>query len=367
MDGIAVKAFAKVNMSLEIKTKQPDGYHGIETLFRGIALHDSLYISPNHDGVHLESDQPGLPGLPMDSGNLAWWAARLLRQAFPRRIGGVTIRLNKRIPLSAGLAGGSADAAAALLGINRLFNLRLNESSLLDLAAQLGSDVAFCLEPYAAVGRGRGEVLEPVDPGPPLWLLLVKPVFGMSSKAVYEHWDAMNEKARHEEFGTKKSDKGAGAAGKNGRTGGAEGGGVQKRGINGHSHERAGGDRLAVLLESLRENKPELILENIYNDLEKPAFSLEKKLEDYKKWIEGEAAGIGGASRVMLCGSGSAFAAYFAEEEPARLLEKRLRASLSLIPSRRQSSIPDDEFPLILLTRTLTEEDLSSRTSEHSI
>ena len=193
MDSITVKAYAKVNMSLAVKEKLPDGYHGIETLFRGISLWDTLVLTKNNRGMELHCDAPREWGLPEGRENLAWQAAELLRSAYPKEISGVKMQLHKAIPLDAGLGGGSADAAAVLLGLDRLFALKLDEENLGRFAAQLGSDVSFCLHALAAVGHGRGDELMLIPPGAPLWVLLIKPSFGLSAKDVYACWDGCND------------------------------------------------------------------------------------------------------------------------------------------------------------------------------
>ena len=318
MERVTVRAFAKVNMRLEIKDRRPDGYHGIETLFRGISLYDTLILSKTSDGIALSCEGPAAGDLPEDDRNLAWQAADMLRNAFPDRIGGVLIRLHKRIPRDAGLGGGSTDAAAVLAGMDKLFALDLGTEEMTDFAARLGSDVAFCLNPLAAVGRGRGETLEPAEQGAPLWLLLVKPAFGMSTKDVYDRWDQLHAAQEMECCGD--------------------------------------GTSLALLLEGLRDNKPERIWANMDNDLEKPAFLLEERLTLYKQWIEEELARIDTCcGKILLCGSGSTLAVYFADERSARRLALRLRVA------RKPGIGWDNGLPLILLTRTLDEADLNDR------
>jgi len=124
MQSLSVQAFAKVNLCLEVREKRPDGYHGIETLFHGVAIHDTITLTGVKTGIYLDCDG-GEPGLPRGNANLAWQAADLICRTCPDRTGGVRIRLVKRIPMAAGLGGGSADAAAVLLGLDRLYNLNL--------------------------------------------------------------------------------------------------------------------------------------------------------------------------------------------------------------------------------------------------
>jgi len=330
MDSVTIKAFAKINMRLEIREKRPDGYHGIETMFRGIRLHDELVVSGEGEGIKLECEGPFSRGLPGDSENLVWQAADLLRRSFPDRIRGAAIRLHKRIPVAAGLGGGSADAAAALLGLDRVYSLGLSKENLTYFAARLGADVAFCLAPLAAIGRGRGEDLEEMSPGLPLWVLLIKPPFGSATKDVYDRWDGTK---------TENCEKGS----------------------------------MTLLRKGMRENQPALIWENMVNDLEKPALLLDKRLTVYKARIEeeitalpgfrvdaGKAEGAGGG-KVLLCGSGSAFGVFFAEKASARMLMERLQAIRSLVWTPAPGGSTEGESPRILLTRTLTAEDLACR------
>lgn len=179
---VLVWAPAKVNLFLEVYRKRPDGYHDIATLLVAVSLFDTLEFQEEASGrVVLTSDHPTLSTGP---DNLIAKAAELVRQ----RTGctrGATIRLRKRIPLAAGLAGGSTDAAAALEGLNQLWNLKLHTQDLAALAAELGSDVPFFLATPAAWCTGRGEMVEPVPLGCPLWLVLVCPATGLKTAEVY--------------------------------------------------------------------------------------------------------------------------------------------------------------------------------------
>jgi 4-diphosphocytidyl-2-C-methyl-D-erythritol kinase len=175
---------AKVNLSLEVRRRRADGYHELRSLMVKVGLYDRLRFAPAPDGVlSLSCD---VPGLSCGEDNLIVKAARLL-QARAGRARGARIRLSKRIPMAAGLAGGSADAAAALLGLKRLWRLRLDARTLASLALQLGSDVPFCLDARtAALARGRGEELSPVPRLPRLWLVLAKPPVAVPTSGVYQ-------------------------------------------------------------------------------------------------------------------------------------------------------------------------------------
>jgi 4-diphosphocytidyl-2-C-methyl-D-erythritol kinase len=179
MSAFTLRAHAKINLTLETLGMRPDGYHELRSLMAKLALHDTLRFSPAPAGQL--SLACAAPGLSLGEDNLVLKAARLLQAAAGRPLG-ARMLLIKRIPLAAGLAGGSADAAAALLGLNRLWRLRLSPRRLRALALRLGSDVPFCLDPCpAAVARGRGERLARVAGLPPLHLALVKPDISVST------------------------------------------------------------------------------------------------------------------------------------------------------------------------------------------
>ena len=173
---------AKLNLYLRVIGKRADGYHEIETLFERIDLADELTFEPARGALALTTDDPSLPG---DEENLIVKAARAL-QAEAGTNQGARLRLTKRIPIAAGLGGGSSDAATTLIGLNQLWGLRLDRARLAALAAQLGSDVPFFLfEEAFAVGRGRGEVCEPVAAAAPLAQVLVIPRERLSTREIY--------------------------------------------------------------------------------------------------------------------------------------------------------------------------------------
>lgn len=180
---LVVRAPAKVNLFLEVLGKRPDGYHDIATLMVAVNLHDTLEFRNEPSGeVTLTCDHPGLSTGP---DNLVSRAAALLRQRYPGPQG-ARIRLRKKIPMAAGLAGGSTDAAATLVGLNRLWQLNLAPPELMALAAELGSDVPFFLAGApAAWCTGRGEKVEPLMLGKTLWLVLVCPEVGLATAEVY--------------------------------------------------------------------------------------------------------------------------------------------------------------------------------------
>lgn len=182
-DALVIAAPAKLNLFLEVRGKRPDGYHELETLMAAVDLFDTLELRPAAGGdIRLECDRPGLPTGP---DNLVYKAAQKLRQRAGRPGLGAAVRLTKRIPTQAGLAGGSSDAAAALVGLNRVWGLGLSKEELAEVAAAVGSDVAFFLDLPAAWCTGRGEVVTPEPAGRALDVVLVCPPVGLATADVF--------------------------------------------------------------------------------------------------------------------------------------------------------------------------------------
>jgi 4-diphosphocytidyl-2-C-methyl-D-erythritol kinase len=176
---VIVEAHAKLNLTLEVLGKRPDGYHEIRSVMRSLALHDVLEVEPSST-VEVICDAEGLSG----KSNLAFRAAELLRA----RTGvsdGARIVLRKFIPIAAGLGGGSSDAAATLKALNRLWQTRVSAGELTRIAADLGSDVPFCLRGGSALAGGRGETLEQLPDQADCQIVLVNPGFGVSTADVY--------------------------------------------------------------------------------------------------------------------------------------------------------------------------------------
>lgn len=184
MSALIVRAFAKVNWTLQITGTRPDGYHLLDMLMQSVSLHDTLRIEPaNRLSLHVE----GSP-LPADERNLVLRAARLLMNRFPH-VPGARMTLKKRIFEQAGMGGGSADCAAALLGLSHLWRLPLTLAHLEHLGAQLGADVPFCIRGGLQLVSGIGEKLQPVPAGRPLHLLAVHPGSGLSTPEIFRAWD----------------------------------------------------------------------------------------------------------------------------------------------------------------------------------
>jgi len=169
---ISLKAAAKINLYLEITGNRADGYHDLVMILQSIDLCDRVDIRKlGTDEIQVQCTNPEVP---CDRTNLAYKAAALLQSTFPD-VGGMEIAIDKQIPMGAGLAGGSANAAAVLVGIDRLWDLGLTQSQLCDFAAQLGSDIPFCVSGGTALATGRGEILSPLPDLTDLVLVICKP------------------------------------------------------------------------------------------------------------------------------------------------------------------------------------------------
>ena len=182
---VTVEANAKINLTLDILGKRPDGFHEVAMVMQTIGLHDTLVMEKTERDIELSIN---VPWLKADEKNLAWRAAELIRQEYGLE-GGVRIELTKRIPVAAGLAGGSADAAAVLKGMNDLYGLQLTEEKLCELGARLGSDIPFCIMGGTMLATGRGEVLTRLSDMPETWVVLAKPRISVSTAWAYQNYD----------------------------------------------------------------------------------------------------------------------------------------------------------------------------------
>lgn len=190
MNTIIKRAYGKLNLSLDIVGKREDGYHLVCMVMQTVDLYDELTIQKtDKPGIQLTTDRPDLP---TNEDNLIYKAAKLLFDEFQIK-GGVSIHLKKQIPVAAGMAGGSADCAATLLGINTLFDLKLTEQDLQKRAVTMGADIPYCIMGGTALSEGIGEVLTPISPVPDCHVLLVKPNIDISTKWVYQtlRWNTL--------------------------------------------------------------------------------------------------------------------------------------------------------------------------------
>jgi 4-diphosphocytidyl-2-C-methyl-D-erythritol kinase len=193
MASVTVRAFAKINLSLRIKASRPDGFHEVQTILQGIDLSDRLVCQATRGPFQIACATPGVPA---GRNNLVWRAAEGLwnaagREGEPR---GAVITLDKKIPMQAGLGGGSSDAAAALLALRRVWKLRVANEELYAIAARLGSDVPYFFVGGTALGLGRGEEVYPLADLPRRWVVLIFPPFGIATADAYGWLD--QERAR---------------------------------------------------------------------------------------------------------------------------------------------------------------------------
>lgn len=189
---IVEKSRAKINLSLDILGILENGYHEVEMIMQQIDLWDEVTIKTIDSGIEISSN---VYYLPTDQNNIAWKAAKKLIDLY-NIPSGVSIHLEKRVPVAAGLAGGSANAAAVIKGMNKLFQLNMTLDEMMAVGLTLGADVPFCIMGGCAVARGIGEVLEPIKGLNHVWILLSKPNIGVSTKEIYKKYD-LNPAVRH--------------------------------------------------------------------------------------------------------------------------------------------------------------------------
>jgi 4-diphosphocytidyl-2-C-methyl-D-erythritol kinase len=192
---VVIRAHAKINLDLRVLGSRPDGFHELRTVFQALALHDMIRCIPREGPFAIECSSAGVP---LDQSNLIWRAAETLWRSIHHNnpIRDVVVRLEKRIPLQAGLGGGSADAAAALMALAHAWRVPVKPSQLTDLAAHIGSDVPFFLSGGTALGLGRGEEVYPLADLPRHWIVLLVPGFGVSTSEAYGWYDSERELSR---------------------------------------------------------------------------------------------------------------------------------------------------------------------------
>lgn len=184
MDEIELKAHGKINLSLDVLGRRDDGYHEVKMIMHTVALHDGIFIKKERErGIRMECN---LPSLPTNEENLMVKAARSILDEFSIEEG-LSLRLIKRLPVAAGMAGGSADAAAVFHGMNQLFHLNLSTEELEKRAVKFGADIPFCLHKGCYLSEGIGEKLKKLPTLPPCTIILVKPAFSLSTKLIYEN------------------------------------------------------------------------------------------------------------------------------------------------------------------------------------
>lgn len=181
---ISLKALAKINLGLDVVRRREDGYHEVRMIMQTIQLYDRLDIKRTQEpGIQIQTN---LSFLPVNENNLIYKAAKLLMDEFSIT-DGISVKLDKRIPVAAGMAGGSTDAAAMLIGVNRLFSLGLTKRQLMERGVQIGADVPYCIMRGTALAEGIGEALSPLPPMVKCPVLIAKPSISVSTKFVYQN------------------------------------------------------------------------------------------------------------------------------------------------------------------------------------
>ena len=197
-----LQAFARINLGLDVLGKREDGYHEVRMIMQTIRMYDQLDMRKSVEpGIHLTTNKKYIP---VDENNLVWRAAKLMMDTCGI-IEGVSIHLHKVIPVAAGMAGGSSDAAATLVGMNRLFHCGLSKEKLMELGVQIGADVPYCVLRGTALAEGIGEKLTVLPPMPDCWILIGKPGISVSTKYVYTTLDLNTDTVHPDIDGMKKA------------------------------------------------------------------------------------------------------------------------------------------------------------------
>jgi len=283
MSPVSVRAAAKINLHLGVGSVRPDGFHPLDTVYQAISLHDEVTVD-HASGWSLAmtmAEYVDAAGLPLDDSNLVSRAAALLGGR------GATVSICKRIPVAGGMAGGSADAAAALVALDRLWEVQTPPQRLAELAAELGSDVPFALVGGTARGIGRGEVVDPIDDPGAWWWVIVPAAVGLSTPEVYRRFDELRPDAGD----PPPSD---------------------------------------AVLRALTSADPALLAQALRNDLEPAVLDLRPELADVI--AAGQAAG---ALRGMVSGSGPTCVFLCSDETSAEVVAERLRASYDVVLTAR--------------------------------
>jgi 4-diphosphocytidyl-2-C-methyl-D-erythritol kinase len=280
MKRMRLRAFAKVNYALEVRGLRPDRYHKISTVLQSISLADEVEIDRAQRGFELVVEPKGVEVGPPEENTVykAWIRlTERIGDALP-----VRIRLRKQIPAGAGLGGGSADAAAALVGLNELFGLDLVEAELREVGLRIGADVPFCLTGGTALGEGIGEILDTLPPPPPHYLVVAKPDAGAETARIYRAYDEQ----RPEE----------------------------------------GAPSVAPVVEALRAGDLTALARSLGNDLAPATKSFVPEVWALEKELRNS-----GSPGVAMSGSGTAVFGMFASEAEARAAAEGLRAPFACV------------------------------------
>lgn len=264
MNSIILKGRAKINLTLDVVGKRENGYHDLEMIMQTVNLYDTIYIRKTKvPGIRLKANYSWLP---TNEKNIAYRAAQLFFEESGID-GGIAIEITKRIPVAAGLAGGSTDAAATLVGLNKLYETHYSREKLMEMGLKLGADVPFCIARGTMLAEGIGEELTPLTPMPQTYVVLVKPPISVSTAVVYKNLN-INQIKKHPE--TK------------------------------------------VVIEALAEGNVQKIADHMSNVLEEVTIGMHSEIEDIKKDFMKH-----GAMGTMMSGSGSTVFGLFETREAA--------------------------------------------------
>lgn len=186
MKKIEIDSYSKINLTLNILAKRQDGYHNIETIMQSVNLADRIFIKEEKEGIRIKCNHPLVP---VDTQSLTYRSAEKILNRY-RITKGVKIEINKKIPLASGMAGGSANSASILVGINKLFALNLSNKDLREIGEELGMDIPFCIQNGTALAYHKGEKVIPLPLiNPPLWIIIINPGFEIPTKWAYNSLD----------------------------------------------------------------------------------------------------------------------------------------------------------------------------------
>ena len=189
MEQITKQAKAKINLGLDVIRRRADGYHEVKMIMQTVEIADTLTFSKSSiPGIRISvGESAGCEQIPTDESNLIYKAAKIMKDTYPEKIDGIEIHLEKKIPVAAGMAGGSTDAAATFLAMNELFELQIGIDELMKMGVRVGADVPYCIIGGTALSEGIGEILTPIEQPPLCYLVIAKPEINVSTKYVYEN------------------------------------------------------------------------------------------------------------------------------------------------------------------------------------
>lgn len=272
-DNLELKSYAKINLLLDVIGKYETGYHQVEMVMQTIDLYDKLSFSKIETGINISCSHPGVP---LGAENLIYQAAELLLTEFDLS-GGLQVKVEKRIPVAAGLAGGSSNAAATLVAVNKLWGLDLSIAELESKAAELGADVPFCLAGGTQLATGTGVELKKLDLNPKLNLVVVNPPFEVSTAEIYKNF-ALDKVEEH--------------------------------------------PQVSELLSALKEKNYPLILANLENLLELVAINRYPKIGEIKKIVAKK------TDQVLMSGSGPTMLGFVESKSEAQIIAESLEQEL---------------------------------------